>query len=156
MSYLIVANQSNYVNYGNEEARPGTWANSSFDRCKNITITNPTAETLTNFPEYINLSWDDDMLADFKDIRFYGEACNNGGSLLDYEIENYTTSTNAHIWTRIPTLPTTGTTISVYYKNNTAATSGENASGVWDSNYVGVWHMTSVNPKDSTINGNNG
>src|SRR4030042_4126174 len=109
-----------------EEAGTGTWANSSFDRCMNITITNSGSETLTNFPAYINLTYDSDMQPDFLDIRFYSAGCNNGGTALDYEIENYTTSTNAHTWTRIQSLQSTGTTISVYYKNNTAVTSGEN------------------------------
>ena len=31
-----------------------------------------------------------------QDLRFYNESCNNGGTLLDYEIENYTSS-NGHI-----------------------------------------------------------
>src|SRR4030042_2832085 len=155
MSYLIVANQSSYVGLGDEEARPGTWVNTELDRCKNITITNPTAETLTNFPAYINLTYDNDMQPDFLDIRFYSAGCNNGGTELDYEIENYTTSTNAHTWTRIPSLPSTGTTISVYYKNNTAVTSGANPAGVWDQYYTGVWHMQRANATDSTSNQNN-
>jgi hypothetical protein len=53
-------------------------------------------------------------------------------------------------------LPSTGKTISVYYKNNTGITNGQNVSGVWDANYVGVWHMQQVNATDSTSNGNNG
>src|SRR4030042_1694840 len=118
-----------------------SWANSSFDRCMNITITNSGSETLTNFPAYINLTYDSDMQPDFLDIRFYSAGCNNGGTALDYEIENYTTSTNAHTWTRIQSLQSTGTTLSVYYKNNTAVTSGANPAGVWDQYYTGGWHM---------------
>jgi hypothetical protein len=134
----------------------GNWANSSLDRCMNITIDNASASTLTNFPAYINLTYDSDMLSNFTDIRFYNTSCNNGGSALDYEIENYTLSDRAHVWVKIPSLPSAGTTISVYYKNNTAFGSGENATGVWDSNYVGVWHMTEVNATDSTVNENDG
>jgi len=140
-SYQMVANQASFVSFGNEEARPGTWSNTNLDRCMNITISNAGSTTLTNFPAYINLTHDNDMLPDFKDIRFYSAGCNNGGSLLDYEIENYTTSTRAHIWVRIPSLPSTGTTISIYYKNNTGVTNGENPTRVWDDNYKGVWHM---------------
>jgi hypothetical protein len=111
------------------------WANSSFDKCMDITINNSGSETLTNFPSYLNLTYDSDMLPDFKDIRFYNASCSNDGSLMDYEIENYTTSTRAHIWIRIPSLPSTGKIISIYYKNNTAVTSGQNPAGVWDGNY---------------------
>ncbi|HJX06008.1 MAG TPA: LamG domain-containing protein [Candidatus Nanoarchaeia archaeon] len=157
-SYDFAPDYNSFLEYTVTEGGEagGGWANSSFDRCKNITITNPTAENLTNFPVYINLTYDSDMLADFKDIRFYSTSCSNGGSALDYEIENYTTSTRAHIWTRIPSLLTTGTTISIYYKNNTAVSSGENPAGVWDNNYAGVWHMQRVNATDSTSNANNG
>jgi len=67
------------------------WANTSFDRCMNITITNSGSETLTDFPAYINLTYDSDMLPDFKDLRFYNASCGNDGNLMAYEIENYTT-----------------------------------------------------------------
>ncbi|MEE9323512.1 MAG: LamG domain-containing protein, partial [Candidatus Aenigmarchaeota archaeon] len=122
----------------------------------NITISNAGNETLTNFPAYINLTYDSDMQSNFIDIRFYSEYCDNGGARLDYEIENYITSNRAHIWVRIPSLPSSGTIISVYYKNNTAVSSGENATGVWDSYYKGVWHMTELNATDSTSNNNDG
>jgi len=131
------------------------WANATFGRCRNITIGNAGSSTLTNFPAYINLTYDSDMQADYSDIRFYNASCGNDGSLMDYEIENYTAS-NAHIWARIPTLPAAGTVISVYYKNSTAVSSGENATGVWDDNYVMVQHMEegSGNIIDSTSNDN--
>jgi len=97
----------------------------------NITIGNAGTSTLTNFPAYINLTYDSDMQSDYIDLRFYNASCGNDGSLMDYEIESYT-GTNAHIWTRIPSLPTAGTVISVYYMNDTAVSSGENAAGVWE------------------------
>ncbi len=135
----------------------GSWANTSFDRCENITISNVGTSTLTNFPAYINLTYDSDMLSNYQDLRFYNASCSNSGTLLDYEIENYTAS-NANIWVRIPTLSTGSNTISVYYKNNTAVGSGQNATGVWDSNYKMVQHLkeTSGTHYDSTSNGNNG
>jgi hypothetical protein len=133
------------------------WANSNLDRCKSITITNAGTSTLTDFPAYINLTKDGDMLSNYQDLRFYNTSCSNGGSLLDYEIENYTTN-NADIWIRIPSLQTTGKIISVYYKNTSAVESGQNATGVWDSNYVMVQHLkeNSGTLNDSTLNGNSG
>ncbi|KYK26674.1 hypothetical protein AYK26_07245 [Euryarchaeota archaeon SM23-78] len=141
---------------------PGNWSNTSLDKCMNITITNSGSETLYNFPAYINLTYDNDMLPDFKDIRFYGAACDYGGAKLNYEIENHTTSTRAHTWVRIPSLPGTGRKISVYYKNTTGIGSGENATGVWDSYYLGVWHLKETSTDsvgeygDSTSNNYNG
>jgi hypothetical protein len=132
------------------------WANSSFDRCKNITISNAGSSTLSNYPALINVSYDSDMLSNYQDLRFYDTYCNNDGSTLDFEIENYTSS-NANVWVRIPSLPATGTTISVYYKNNTVVGSGENKVGVWTNNYVSVLHFseTSDNYTDSSSFNNN-
>jgi hypothetical protein len=137
------------------------WANESFDRCQNITVKNAGSTSLTDFPAYINLTYDSDMLSNYSDLRFYNASCDNGGSMSDYEIENYTAS-NAHIWVRIPTLPTGNTTISVYYKNLTSVSSGQNITGVWNSNFIIVWHLdenpagTAPQVKDSTKYGNNG
>ena len=116
------------------------WANGSFDRCRNIAITNAGTTSLTNFPAYANVTYDADMLANYSDLRFYGGSCGNDDPLLDYEIENYTAA-SASVWVRLPTLAASGTTISVYYKNNTAVGSGQNISGVWDSNSVSTWHL---------------
>jgi hypothetical protein len=123
------------------------WASASFDRCRNITLNNVVGSTLTNFPVYVNLSYDSDMQSTFSDIRFYNTSCNSGGSLLDYEIENYTSS-NAYVWVRIPSLASGNNIISVYYKNNTAVSSGQNVTGVWVSNYRLVQHMEE-NPSGS-------
>jgi hypothetical protein len=45
----------------------------------------------------------------------------------------------------------------MYYGNSCITSSTQNASGVWDSNYKGVWHLnqgTGVNAADSTSNAN--
>ncbi len=155
--YVVCCNSNSSLSYAcDEEIFLKLEPVADFEKCMNITISNAGSSTLTNFPAYINLTHDNDMMPDFMDIRFYSEACNNGGSSLDYEIENYTSSDRAHVWVRIPSIPIAGTTISVYYKNNTVVGSGENPTGVWDSNYAGVWHMTEVNATDSTSNQNNG
>jgi hypothetical protein len=133
------------------------WWNDSFSKCRNITISNAGSTTLTDFPAYVNLSFYSGMQADFDDIRFVNTSCNNDGSLLDYEVENYTTSDMAHVWVRIPSLGASGSSISVYY-GYAGANSAENAAGVWDNDYVGVWHLseTSGGANDSTKYGNNG
>jgi hypothetical protein len=103
---------------------------------------------LTNFTAYINITKAANMQADYADLRFYNTSCNNGGSKLNYEIENYT-ATNAHFWVLIPSLAVGSTNISVYYKNSTEALSEANPPAAWDSSYVAVWHMNSTNPVDS-------
>lgn len=116
------------------------WWNTSWQKCMNITITNAGSSTLANFPAYINLSYDLDMLNDYSDLRFVSSGCNEDGSLMPHEIENYTAD-RALIWIAIPSIPASGTNISVYYKNKTNVKSAENVTGVWDRNYVFVHHF---------------
>jgi hypothetical protein len=154
-----VTHDSNNVYMENESYGSGAnWANFGFDKCMNITIKNAGLTTLTNYPAYISLNKDGDMLLNYYDLRFYDSSCSNSGNLLSYEIENYT-ATKAHVWIKIPSLPSAGKTISVYYKNNTPVSSGQDVTGVWDANYKGVWHLgegRGTTSNDSTTNGNNG
>ncbi|MFH1521786.1 MAG: DUF2341 domain-containing protein, partial [archaeon] len=94
-----------------------------------------------NFPVLINTT-DSDLItkaqADGDDIVF----ADSNDDKLDHEIEYYNSTTGWLVaWVRIPTLSnTTNTTISMYY-GNAGATNQENATGVWDSNFVMVQHM---------------
>jgi hypothetical protein len=80
---------------------------------------------------------------------------------LDHEIEAYVPTTGQLVaWVRVPSI-TNGTVIYMYYGNG-CSVSTQNASGVWDANYRGVWHL-SQNPagtapqmRDSTANAYNG
>jgi hypothetical protein len=78
---------------------------------------------------------------------------------LDHEIEAYVPATGQLVaWVRVPSI-TNGTVIYMYYGNGCISSSTQNKTGVWDSNYVGVWHynQTGANPQimDSTRNANN-
>jgi len=117
-----------------------TWWNSSWDKRKEIDITNVGTTELLNFPAYLNISYDTDMFVNFTDLRFINGSCSSGTIILDYEIENYTVS-KADIWIRIPTLSTGINKICMYY-DNPEAEAGENASGVWDDNYSGIYHLS--------------
>jgi hypothetical protein len=95
------------------------------------------------------------------DIIFTGS---DGTTRLDHEIEKYDAATGqVVIWVRIPTLSSaTDTLINIYYGNPSITTSQENKTGVWDSNFKGVWHLnqnpggTAPQMTDSTSGGNNG
>ena len=98
------------------------------------------------------------MQSDWYDIRFTSGSCGSDGAVeLDYEfVEN--DSVAGEFWVRIPTL-TAGTNSICMYYNNSIASSGENATGVWSSNYLLVAHMrdndtSSIN--DSTSRNNDG
>jgi hypothetical protein len=92
------------------------------------------------------------------DIIFTSDAA--GTQKLNHEIESYNASNGQCIaWVRIPVLShTANTVIYLFYGNSSITTSQENKTGVWDNNYLGVWHF-SEDPngaapqfKDSTSN----
>jgi hypothetical protein len=120
---------------------------------------------LTNFPVLISMTDPDLKTAanggfvqnsNGYDISFMDST---GTTKLDHEIERYVPTTGEiDMWVRIPTLSATAdTVISMFFDNSSITSSQENKTGVWDSNYRGVWHLkeTSGNQNDSTSNGNN-
>lgn len=134
------------------------WWNSSWDYRKEINVTNTGSTTLNNFPIYLNITYNETMQTDYDDLRFVNGSCaSSGGVSLDYEIENYTTA-KADIWLRIPIFLAGVNSICMYY-NNSGIASGQNKTGVWDSNYLVVQHMQNFNTTymlDSTSSSRNG
>jgi hypothetical protein len=60
-------------------------------------------------------------------------------------------------WVRIPVLlHTADTVIYVFYGNPNITASQANSTGVWDTNYQAVYHLTSTTAPDSTVYGNSG
>ncbi len=97
--------------------------------------------------------------ADGGDILFTSD---DGQTQLDHEIEKYDPTTGELVaWVRIPDLNYhIDTPIFVYYGNTASAT--QVPTGVWDSNYSGVYHLQDSytldadDVKDSTINAKDG
>ncbi|HNY39483.1 MAG TPA: DUF2341 domain-containing protein [Bryobacteraceae bacterium] len=90
------------------------------------------------------------------DIIFTSDA--SGSTKLDHEIESYDHETGAVVlWVRIPTLAyASDTVIYLWYGKSSISTSQENKTGVWDSNFQGVWHLgetSGTTLADSTSNG---
>ncbi|MHA2202440.1 MAG: DUF2341 domain-containing protein, partial [Candidatus Hodarchaeales archaeon] len=133
-----------------EESSPieDNWAFPQFNYRKTITIDSAQVTTdQTNFPVLLNLS-DSDLVngkvqADGDDIIF----TDNLGTQLDHEIEYFDQTgngTHAYLvtWVKVPSLlSSTDTNITMYYGNNDVE-SQWNPEGVWDSNYLGVWHLS--------------
>jgi type II secretory pathway pseudopilin PulG len=93
------------------------------------------------------------------DIIFTSDAA--GKNILPFEQESYSSSTGAaNYWVQIPKLShSVDTTIYIQYGNSNITTSQANPTAVWDTNYMGVWHLpngTTLSANDSTVNGNNG
>jgi hypothetical protein len=86
----------------------------------------------------------------------------DGTTKLNHEIESYTSTTGATIlWVKDPNTLSTSTNTTLYlYYGNAGVGSQATTTGVWDSNYVGVWHLkesqTPLYYLDSTSYANNG
>ncbi|MFW9941786.1 MAG: DUF2341 domain-containing protein, partial [Candidatus Thorarchaeota archaeon] len=138
----------------------------NFQYYKTITIDHTKVAgsgSYSNFPVLINITDSDlrlDVQSDGDDIAFSSQ-----NNWLDHEIELFDqtySSTYAHLiaWIRVPELSgVTDTIIRMYYGNSTMS-SQQNPTGVWDSDYRGVWHLNEeslTDPAiDSTSNSNDG
>ena len=114
-------------------------------------VTDPTLATVANGGHVAN--------SNGYDIVFSLDP--NGHTTLDSEIEEYNPATGQiAAWIRIPTLSHTADTIVyVFYGNSNVNASQQNATGVWGTNFAGVWHFpnpTSLSVTDSSVNANNG
>ena len=139
-------------------ATGGTWSNRKPITINHTFVSGTT--NLTNFPILVSIT-DANLKASAKtdgsDILFTAA---DGVTKLNHEIEQYTSATGQlTAWVSIPSLsPASDTTIYLYY-GNPSASSQQNRTGVWDTNYKGVWHFSpgaSLNLSDSTSGGNNG
>jgi len=111
--------------------------------------------TLTNFPILVaidNSTWNID---NSKSIRFLGA---DNSTVFLHEIEKWDDSGNCYLWVNISEGLPSGSDYSFFcYYNNVDATTGHNPEGVWDSHYLGVYHLNGSNDAgidDSTSNDN--
>ena len=93
------------------------------------------------------------------DIIFTSDA--GGTSTIPFERETYNASTGAvNFWVKVPTVSHSSDTVFyMFYGNSSVTTDQSNKTGVWDSNFKGVWHLpngSTLSASDSTSNGNNG
>lgn len=146
----------------------GTFANGYAYR-RMITFNNGgVSSTQTNFPVYIAGTYS--YLAASSsggllqnpygfDVIFTSDAA--GLHKLNWENDDYfPISGLTYYWVNIPTLSPT-TTIYMFYDNPAITSFQGNATGTWNSNFSGVWHLDSGGwgvsvATDSTKNANNG
>ena len=135
----------------------GDWYETSWKHRKKITISNALVDSeLANFPVLISMT-DSDLMAnatsDGSEIIF---TAGNGRVQLDHEMEKYNGETGTiTAWVRVPVLyDAVDTDLYMYYGHSGIGLS-ENPSGVWNSNYKGVYHFND-NVNDSTVNNEDG
>src|SRR3989339_45020 len=139
---------------------PSGWYNSDWIYRKEIIL--KASEIVSNeidFPVLINSVISDlvgKARSDGYDILF---TSSDGITELNYERESWNSSTGALVaWVQTDISSTTDTTLYMYYGNGDASIDNATTTGVWDTDYKGVWHLNN-DPTgivtDSTVNGNN-
>lgn len=84
------------------------------------------------------------------DIRFTTSDCM---TILSHQIESYSATTGQYIaWVNVPAVSASANTIIQMYYGNSAVITSTSTTGVWDSNYKGVWHFNN-SVSDYTSNG---
>lgn len=140
------------------------WYNTDWSYRKKITIDHTMVSEsdsgIFNFPMLVNLASDSGLASDAQpdggDIMFTSA---NGTNKIPHEIEKYETDGDLVAWVNVPSLSSTSDTYLYMYYGNSNAADQQNATGVWDSNYKGVWHLdetASASRTDSTSNANHG
>ncbi|MGB2600967.1 MAG: DUF2341 domain-containing protein, partial [Candidatus Omnitrophota bacterium] len=135
-------------------------ASGEFSYRKEITIVNTLVDAnLTNFPILFSVT-DTDLIDNVMSGSNYTIKFTNAtGTELPYEVEYYNNTTGQLVaWVKADSLSSSvDTTLYLHYGSSGTA-STENASGVWDADYMGVWHMdeTSGALVDSTSSPNDG
>ena len=126
---------------------------------------NSTADNAVNLPsEMLDSGSANKANSDGSDVRFTSDS--SGVVPLNYEIVTFVQNATdgnrkAEIWVRVHSLSSTAdTTIYVWYGNATATApaagdSNYGSQGVWDSGFLGVYHLasgTTLSVNDSTAN----
>ena len=122
-----------------------SWWNSSWNYRQQINITENSGTNLTNYSVLLHITYNSNMNSDFSDLRFMA---NDNITELGYWIENYTASTDAYVWVKIPTLlASSNTLIYMYYGNSGATTTSsvDGANNMWVTN-AGSTSVTKISP----------
>jgi hypothetical protein len=118
----------------NKTITAAAWYDTNWEHRKPITVSNDTGSTLSN--EDVLVTVDTESLInngklqnDCDDLRFVDS---DDSTPIDYWIEGGCNTSTTEVWVQIPSLPSGGKTIYMYYAND-SATSGELS---WSGNFI--------------------
>ncbi|MHA2275459.1 MAG: DUF2341 domain-containing protein [Candidatus Kariarchaeaceae archaeon] len=137
-----------------------SWGGMGFVFRKNITIdSSKVLANLNDFPVLIDLYGDKDLFGVRQSTGYDIIFTDSSGNILDHEIEIFEQEIPRLVaWVKTDLSSSTDTTISMYFGNDTISNQA-NPTGVWDSNYKGIYHLND-DPTgtiiDSTSNANDG
>lgn len=131
---------------------PSDWYDPSYPKRRKFTFQTPNVgSNLTDFPAYIRINSDSDIGKDCQedgaDLVF---TTDDGQTLVAHQIENFSVASNAatgDIWAIYDVNASTASWGYVYW-GNPLAVSTEDPDGVWDSDYLMVSHLDSLDPND--------
>lgn len=137
-----------------------TWWSADWPNRRQLTFDNNAGtEDLTLFPVLVKL---DSTRIDYgktqnsgQDIRFIDSDL----TVLSHEIELWNESGESWVWVKVPQIDGGSDQDFIWmYYGNQYASDGQNQADVWDTAYLGVWHLSeSAGPvADSTAVGNDG
>jgi len=130
-----------------------SWNSQDWGYRRAITESNSTGNLLTNFQIKVTLNNSFDFgrcKTDGSDIRFTSD---DSQTLIPYWFEEWNPAgTSATIWVKVPTIPTAGTTIYLYYGNPSAIFPAPAPPTTVDLPPTGPW----TNVAGVTVNGRNG
>ena len=136
------------------------WFNSDYNYKKQITISNTLFDaTVTDYPFLVNITDDSDLYNHMESSDGYDLIFTNGDEnlQLDHEIVFWNwnvgdSNVDAYIYVQVPSIAhDVDTDIYMYYGNSGVSTPQHNPTGVWDDNFLAVYHLNST--WDSTGNG---
>ena len=115
---------------GGEAVPDSEWyggAASGWTYRQRVHIVNNTSSAATNVAVKVNLPYQSQMQADYRDIRF---TSNNGTTTIPFWIETYTTA-SANVWVKVPALAAQSSTDVYVYYGNSGAAAGSTGSSVF-------------------------
>jgi hypothetical protein len=118
-----------------------TFVESDYARSMDVTFTGYSGSTLANFPVLVRLStaingfrYSDFRLPNGGDLRFTDAS----GNVLPHEIDTWNPSGESTVWVKVPSLQANAKIVAHYRCTRPVRV---DSAQVWDSNYVGVWHL---------------
>jgi len=159
-AWLATNETGQWRSYTSVLTPPTEWWNSNWKRRAKLVFNNVgQTQDLVDFPILVVLSSARINYGDFKsdgtDVRFVDP----DGTELKYHIEKWDSSGNSYVWVKVPQIDANSASDYVWlYYQNSAAADAQDPSGTYDSDFVGVWHMSESTGtiRDYTSNANNG
>jgi hypothetical protein len=118
------------------------WYDTDWQHRKTVSVSNDTGSTLSNEDVLVTVDTADlisqgKLQSDCGDLRFVDS---DDSTVLDYWIEAGCNTTTTEVWVQVPSLPSAGKTIYMYYDNSTIENGGLTWSG---GNYLILSSQTS-------------